>query len=126
MPINWSGGEASDKVMIDLYKGDSKYSTITQSMDNEGKFSWTIPKKAKSGADYKVKITSTANYNNTGMSAEFKISPKIPMALKVGAGVAVLAVVAVILSGGDDPIEPVTPSVTENDWLPAPPPAPGT
>jgi len=125
MPLNWSGGDPGDKVMIDLYKGDSKYSTITQSMENEGKFSWTVPKKAKSGGDYKVKITNTSNYNNTGMSAEFKISPKIPMALKVGAGVAILGVVGILASGGggEDP-GTTNPPDTDVDWLPAPPPEP--
>ena len=122
MTINWSGGEPSEKVMIDLYKGDSKFTTITQSVENEGKFVWTVPKKAKSGGDYKVRITNTSNYNNTGMSAEFKISPKIPMVLKVIAAGAIIGGAAYVATMGDGGPEPVTP-VESND-LPMPPPPP--
>ncbi|MFC2124912.1 Ser-Thr-rich GPI-anchored membrane family protein, partial [Bacteroidota bacterium] len=125
MTVNWSGGEPAEKVMIDLYKGDSKFSAITPNVENEGKFVWTVPKQVKSGGDYKVKITNTSNYNNTGISAEFKISPKIPMVAKVGVGAAVVGT-AIFLATRPKPIENGNGNGNGDgdSFLPAPPPPP--
>ena len=119
MLINWAGGESSEKVMIDLYKGNIKFATITPSIENEGKFNWTVPKKVSSGGDYKVKITNTTNYNNTGFSAEFKIAPKVPAILKVVVGMAVVGTAAYLATSGGGG------NGDEIPLLPEPPPAPG-
>ena len=78
--ITWYGGATYDikwyyfpgsYVKIELYKAGSLYSTITSSTDNDGLYSWTVPKTLPAsglGADYKIRITSTANANVFGES----------------------------------------------------------
>jgi hypothetical protein len=59
--ITWSGFPGSS-VKIELYKGGLWYSTIISSTPNDGGYhSWTVPTSTPAGADYRIKITSTAS-----------------------------------------------------------------
>jgi 5-hydroxyisourate hydrolase-like protein (transthyretin family) len=58
--ITWtSAGNPGSNVKIDLYKGPALKTTIVSSTENDGSYSWTIPKTLKAGDDYRIRITST-------------------------------------------------------------------
>ncbi len=68
--IKWSStGSPGTYVKIELYKGGVLNRTITSSvLTSTGSYNWTCPSTQASGADYKVKITSTTNSTYTDMS----------------------------------------------------------
>ncbi len=58
--ISWQSN-AGGSVKIELYKGSSKYKTISSSTSNDGSYSWSIPSNYDAYSNYKIKITSTSN-----------------------------------------------------------------
>jgi len=52
-------GDISDlNVRIELFKGGSLVKTIVSSTENDGYFTWTVPKSIADGTDYKVRVSS--------------------------------------------------------------------
>jgi len=70
---------------------------------NNGNYSWSIPKNRKPGKNFQIVAFSS---QSQASSAIFKISPKIPIVLKVLPLLVIGGVVAVIVSGGggEDPV----------------------
>jgi subtilisin family serine protease len=61
--IKWTGFGAIQNVRIELYKGGTLNSVISDSAPNAaGSFTWTVPAGQALGSDYKVRVTSASNF----------------------------------------------------------------
>lgn len=105
--LRWRGGDAAQKIHIELLKGGRVQSDLG-SVTNNGSFSWTVPGKQKPGDDYSIRLTSG---RETTTSGSFSIKPKIPTWVKIAVPV-VIAGVLLIPKGSES---------TSSDRLPAPP-----
>ena len=82
--IKWLSDKAlNDFVKIELYKGGSFYSLISESTQNTGIYVWEISSFIPEETDYKISITWLSANNdpaNTGISsAEFSILQTVPV-----------------------------------------------
>jgi len=92
----WSPGN-TDPINIELYKGNQRIQG-GMSQANNGAYSLSIPSDAKTGSDYRLKISSAKNNDEVIYTPDFKVTPKVPLLLKVLPVVAVGA--AVVVLGG--------------------------
>ncbi|GBD86719.1 ser-Thr-rich glycosyl-phosphatidyl-inositol-anchored membrane family protein [bacterium BMS3Abin03] len=73
--IKWTDN-ISEKVKIELFKGESFHSTIKASTFSDGQYPWDIPNDLTPGNDYKIKISSVDDSNVFDFSdADFTIFP---------------------------------------------------
>jgi hypothetical protein len=98
-PLNWTSGNLSGQVNIELYKGQDRI-LAENNVPNVGKYDWHIPGSTKKGADYRLKFTNSKDRNDVVYSKEFTIKPKVPFLIKV-LGVAVVGGAIIAASGGD-------------------------
>ncbi len=111
-PLNWTSGNLSGQVNIELYKGQTRI-PIENGMANVGKYEWNIPSGLKPGSDYTLRFTNTKDLNDYVVSMPFTIKAKYPLAAKIGLAVTAGAGIAfMLLSGGD------TPTTTPDQSLP--------
>jgi hypothetical protein len=68
--IKWSSN-FSGKVKIEFWKNNIYYTTIADSVENSGSYSWTIPAETVLSNDYKIKIISTKNSDIYDISQSF-------------------------------------------------------
>lgn len=113
-PIKWKPGN-SNPLNIELYNGGERV-TGEINHPNNGSYSLFIPKHAKAGKEYRLKISDTRNSEEVIYTSYFKVGAKVPLWMKVAPVVVIGAVVA-ILAGGDGGTKP--PEST--DKLPAAP-----
>jgi hypothetical protein len=73
--IVWSDNLAGN-VKIDLYKGDSLFSTIAPSTESDGAFNWTIPATVASGTGYRIRITCIDSSALWDTSGTFSVTPE--------------------------------------------------
>lgn len=118
--INWSGGNDKESVKIELLKSDKPVALINDHTGNTGSYKWEIPRKTKSSANYRIKITDLTNPGFSGLSGNFKISSKLPVAYIIIPGVVVLGTIAYLVTRDHS-----TP-VENNNALPVPPNTPGS
>ncbi|HLF35183.1 MAG TPA: GPI anchored serine-threonine rich family protein [Cyclobacteriaceae bacterium] len=119
MTINWTGGNVGERVKIELIQTTGTAATISESVGNQGNYTWTVPKNLKPSKNYKVRITNTSDALSQGLSKAFSIKGKsaavfilIPV-LAAGGGAAVL--MSQDDGGGNNPPD------GENLALPLPP-----
>jgi len=75
VPIEWSKGNVSGNVKIELYNVDDLYTVINNSTPNDGNYSdWDVPENMTTGHGFKVKITSLEDPDNYDFSPAFEIS----------------------------------------------------
>jgi hypothetical protein len=80
MNIAWHNSKnVSDRVFIELRKGDNPYAIIKSNVPNIGFYNWTIPSTFPTGTDYKIRITDQSNRNIYGESGSFSIFDKSSM-----------------------------------------------
>lgn len=103
-PIYWKSG-SQNPIHIELYKGSERV-TGELNHPNNGSYSLSLPSKAQSGKDYRLKITDSRNSEEVIYSGYFKVTPKVPMLLKVAPILAVGGAAAVVLQGGGNGPEP--------------------
>jgi hypothetical protein len=98
--LKWKAA-GSTPINIELYKGGQRIGG-DMNIPNNGSHALFIPKHAANGKDYRLKLSDTRNADEVIYSDYFKVTPKIPMIAKIGAGVAVAAVIVVLVtkSGG--------------------------
>ena len=77
----WAPGNA-DPINIELYKGNQRIQG-SMSQPNNGAYALNIPSDTKTGSDYRLKISSTKNSDEIIYTPNFKITPKIPLLVKV-------------------------------------------
>ena len=65
--ITWDDN-FSENVKLELYKGGSFDSIITNSTASDGSYGWTLPTSMAIGSDYKVKITSVSDAGVSDLS----------------------------------------------------------
>ncbi len=81
--ITWNDNITGD-VTIELFKDGEFYQTITAATPSTGTYEWTIDRNQEPGADYHVKIYSTANPALYTINASgFRIINDIPIDLEV-------------------------------------------
>lgn len=99
--IKWKPG-TSNPINIELYNGGER---ITGEINhpNNGSFNLFIPKHAKPGKEYRLKISDPRNSEEVIYSSYFKVGPKVPLWMKVAPVVVVGVVVGILLGGGDPP-----------------------
>jgi len=77
--ITWTDIIPED-VSIELYKGGSFHSTISESIPSNGSYNWTIPTSIPNGSDYKIRIFSTAfPYLEDFSDDDFTITAYLPL-----------------------------------------------
>lgn len=101
--IQWTGGGAMDKVKLNLYQGELLVWPITETL-NSGIYSWSVPRKIKTGKDYVIRIQSGSETVN---SPAFSIKPKTGAFVKLLPLFIAGGVAAFLLSDpGPDPPPP--------------------
>ena len=96
--ITWTPGTSQENIKFELYKGNELVNDLGQ-VPNTGAWNWTIPKSQKIGKGFRFKAIAL---NKSVYSADFRISPKIPMLLKILPIAGVLGGLVAILAGGKD------------------------
>ena len=79
LSISWTGGSPSENIVLDLMK-DGAVSQKIADQNNNGVYSWQVPKGTKPGS-YQLKLTGSSSGGAT--SPTFKIKPKTPFIVKV-------------------------------------------
>ncbi len=95
--INWKPGN-SNSINIELYKGDERISGDVNQANNGG-YTLVVPSHARTGKDYRIKISDSKNSDDVVYSGLFKVTPKIPLLVKL-LPIAVVGGVVAALSGG--------------------------
>jgi len=91
--LTWTGGPEGGRVRFELYEGDTRISRLGEA-DNTGLWNWDISKNTKTGKYYRIRAF---NDRRSEFSSLFRISPKIPWAIKALPLLAAGGVVAAIL-----------------------------
>ena len=100
--ILWNSIVSDLKIKLELHQAGEKISELGN-IPNNGRYSWSIPKDRKPGKNFKLIAISS---NNQASSVSFKISPKIPIILKILPLAVIGGLVAVIVSSGGGPEPP--------------------
>jgi len=117
LDIEWKGIGSSQIVKLELLKGGYPLSSIGET-SNRSSYTWSIPKNAKKGKDYQIKLTS----NNTVVTSDiFAIKSRTPLIVKVLPVLVVGGVVAALAGGGGGGGDN---GPTPSSDLPTPPGAP--
>jgi hypothetical protein len=96
--VNWRPGN-TNPIHIELYKGSDRVGGELNHPNN-GVYSLTIPAKAKSGKDYRLKITDSRKPDEIIYSEYFQVKPKFPLVLKAVPVVAAGVLIATLSGGG--------------------------
>jgi hypothetical protein len=109
MEIVWRGGAPGENIKIELLRGGTSVSQITNGTSNQ-RYSWTIPKDLEKAADYQVRLTGTSGSALSGTFAIKKKTSFLLFALPVAAAGGAAALLAGGGGGGDknlpEPPEP--------------------
>jgi hypothetical protein len=117
-PVNWTSGNLSGQVNIELFNEDEERIWGENNVPNVGKFDWYIQGNIKKGSNYRLKFTNAKDRNDVVYSQPFTIKPKIPFIVKAGGVMVVAAVVGVVISNSGKS------SSDENKPYPGPPATP--
>lgn len=97
--VKWRPGN-SNPVIIELYKAGQRISGDVN-QPNNGSYTLFVPKHAKDGKDYYLKITDARNSDEVINTGVFTVASAVPFWAKIAAPVVVAGgVAAVVLSGG--------------------------
>ena len=111
-PLNWTSGNLSGQVNIELFNDNEDRLWGENNVSNVGKFDWFIPASIKKGSNYKLKFTNAKDRNDVVYSKPFVIKPKIPLLAKVvGIGVVAVAVELAVTSQSKSTAEKTSPVV---------------
>lgn len=76
--IKWINGYSSEKVCIELCRGNQYFATIAAEFDNSGSYNWCVPIELNTGQDYRIKILDPNDPTKYCYSEPFWILGKIP------------------------------------------------
>lgn len=99
--VEWKGGTVDRNLKLELLKNNSQVIDMGN-IDNTGNYTWNVPKTMEKGENFQFKLLDPTKPNDAVMSASFNLK-KTPMLIYIGAGVAVVGVLAAVLLGGGDP-----------------------
>ncbi len=112
-PLNWTSGNLSGQVNIELFKGQERI-PVENNVPNLGKYDWHIPANTKKGSDYKLKFTNTKDRNDFVVSKPFTIKPKIPAVAKfIGIAAVGYGIYFAITSGSKSTPEKIDPPLPD-------------
>ena len=123
MNIRWEGEENSGNVKIELIRLNRTIATVNDGIPNSGRYNWSVPKSIKAGKGFQVRVTSTANSSQTGISPSFSISGGIPVFVWIGAPIVAGGIIAAVILSGNKPPDKNQQQENGNN-LPDPPAAP--
>ena len=95
--LTWSGGRGDNVMNFDLYRGDEKVWTQAN-VANSGNLTLVIPTNVKPGKKYVFRISDAKNPDEVVYTVQFQIKRKIPLGVKVAAGLVVVGAVGYIVS----------------------------
>jgi len=107
-PLNWTSGNLSGQVNIELFNEDGERLWGENNVPNIGKFDWYLPVNVKKGNNYRLKFTNVKDRNDIVFSPPFTIKPKIPLLVKIGSVMVLAAGIQFLISEGSKG-ETVTP-----------------
>jgi hypothetical protein len=112
--LQWKSNDKSDKVLLKIQRHGVPV-TDPLVVDNNGSFSWIIPKDVKAGKGYSVQIADTNNLLREETSNTFSIKRKVSLGYKVIPPILVAGGVAAIFllksdPEGEIPEPPLTPA----------------
>jgi hypothetical protein len=101
--VNWRPGN-TNPIHIELYKGSQRMGGELNHPNN-GKFTLSINSKVPKGKDYRLKISDSKHPDDIVYSDYFRVSPKVPLLVKLVPTVAVAGALAIVISnlGGNTP-----------------------
>lgn len=77
--VRWtSDGAVGNEILIELFKGGQKVSSLAEAAPNTGSFVWTPASSLVAGTDYTVKISSVATPSLNDTSGTFEITEASP------------------------------------------------
>jgi hypothetical protein len=114
--VQWFGGTPQQQVKLELLKNGQVVSSLGE-RTNTGSYEWVVPKDMEKGDGFSLKLTSGQETVNSGT---FSVKSKVPLALKIAPVLVAGGVVAVLMSGKDDPDTPGGGGTT-NENLPGAP-----
>ena len=111
--IKWEKPSNIEKINVELFKINTVVRDLGQT-DNTGTFEWKIPPNVDTGSDYRLRAISGGK---VAFSSDFRISPKIPLLIKLSPVFIGAIVGVIVLAGGEsgggtqeivinDPIKP--------------------
>jgi len=101
--ISWKAG-STNPIHLELYKGNLRMDG-SMNHPNNGIYTLSLPKDAKPGKDYRLKISDSRNGDEIVYTPYFRVVPKVPMVAKVAGGLLIVGggvMAAGILGGGSD------------------------
>ncbi len=135
MPIKWEGGFNNAIMQLELFRANILNRKITTT-PNIKTYDWIVPADLDDGSNYKVKLYDLSDPSNSVMSPNFVINVAALKTSKggggskkwifIGAGVAVVGVVAALAlgGGGETPPDNTPQDDPTRDPLPTPPDTP--
>jgi len=97
--IKWKAA-GSNPIHLELFKGGERI-VGDMNVPNNGAHSLFIPKHARQGKDYRIKISDSRNTDEQFYTESFKVAPRIPTYAKIAAGAVVVgAIVFVVMQSG--------------------------
>ncbi len=96
--LTWKPGN-TNPLNIELYKGGERVGG-ENNHPNNGTYTLFVPAKAKPGKDYRLKVSDTKNTQDVIYTSYFKVTPKVPLVVKILPLLVVGGVVAVLAGGG--------------------------
>jgi hypothetical protein len=92
--LSWVGNGPSEKMNIDLMRGNQVYKALAEKTPNTLSYTWKIPKNLKAGKDYSIRVTNANVPNEVSTSEIVTIKPRIPLLVK---GLVVAGIVGVVI-----------------------------
>jgi hypothetical protein len=109
--MEWNGGIEGEPIAIELYKSNKLVKKISET-NNANMFSWSIPKKTKTGKGYSIRISKASDPAVNAVSQSFEIKPKMSLLVKLIPVAVVGGVIAILASAEEEDPDlpgPVTP-----------------
>ena len=98
--ITWAGGRGDNVLNFDLYNGEEKVYTIP-GVANTGNYSLKVPTNIPPGDAYRLRVSDANNRDEVIFSEPFTVRRKIPLGIKIGAGILVGGLVGYLVTNGD-------------------------
>jgi hypothetical protein len=111
--VNWTGGKNVFSLNFEVLKEDKVLYTQNE-IPNKETYSWTIPKKAKPGKDYRIRISNSSKSTEYATSDMISIKRKFPLGYQVAVVVGVVSAGVYVYESTIVPEIPLPPNPGQN------------